>query len=144
MASSLLQARMAYALGFLVFWACSGSDNVTGPEDGSNPPSQTVTRATFSSIQSTVFTPTCALSGCHSGAQRPNLTAGQAYNNIVNVASTQGIDYIEPGDPDNSYLYRKLTGNNIVGTRMPRGRTPLAQAVLDSIRVWIERGAPNN
>ena len=117
--------------------ACS-EDSVTNP--GNNQP----TLATFSSIQATVFSPRCAISGCHNGAERPNLSASGAFNNIVNVRSTQNLDYVEPGSPDNSYLYRKLTGSGITGDRMPRGQAPLAQAVTDSIKVWIQNGALNN
>ncbi|MBM3262485.1 MAG: hypothetical protein FJY97_03545 [candidate division Zixibacteria bacterium] len=100
--------------------------------------------ATFSAIQSQVFTPQCALSGCHAGTETPNLSAGVAYNNIVNVASTQTLDYIEPGNSTTSYLYKKLTGSGIVGNAMPRGGAALSTARLDSIRAWIDRGAANN
>lgn len=118
----------------LLALACSG-DSVTGPT--------TISDTTFSSIQQEIFTPTCAITGCHNGSERPNLSSGVAYNNIVNVKSTQSSDYVEPGDPDNSYLYRKLTGVNISGALMPRGSS-LSAAVADSIRIWIENGALNN
>jgi hypothetical protein len=103
-------------------------------------------RAWFSSIQDTVFNVHCALSGCHiAGSQRPNLTQGFAYNNIVNIPSSQGRDYIKPGDPDNSYLYIKISnGSGIAGDVMPRGNPRLSQAIQDSIRAWIENGAPDN
>jgi hypothetical protein len=114
-----------------------------GDDSGTNP-TNVSTLSTFSSIRTNVFTPVCAVSGCHNGSERPNLSASVAYANIVNVPSTQGLDYIEPGNPDNSYLYRKLAGVNIVGDRMPRGRAPLPQAAIDSIRVWIQKGALNN
>ena len=120
------------------FYAC-GSDTGTGPQ---NP--ATLSRATFTSIQQKLFMPTCAISGCHNGRERPTLSAGAAYNNIVNVLSSRGVDYIEPGDPNNSYLYRKITGVNIQGALMPRSGSALSQAVKDSVRVWIENGALNN
>lgn len=127
----------------LVLSTCFGLPACSN-DTATNPTNSSPTFATFSSIQGTVFSPRCAVSGCHNGAERPTLSAGAAYNNIVNVRSTQGLDYIEPGNADNSYLYRKLTGVNISGDRMPRGQAPLAQAVMDSIRVWIQNGAPNN
>ena len=38
-------------------------------------------------VQTAIFTPTCAVSGCHNGSQFPNLSAGVALGNTVNVAS---------------------------------------------------------
>ena len=81
--------------------------------------------ATFAQVQETVFNVSCALSGCHGDAAWPNLSAGQAFDNIVDVESSRGIALVEPGDPDNSYLYHKLLADSdIDGSRMPRaGRT---------------------
>jgi len=105
---------------------------------------ENVVNARFSDIQTKVFNTSCALSGCHAGAVSPNLSAGEAYAAIVNRPSGQGGDYIEPGEPTNSYLFLKVLGSNISGQRMPRGAAPLSSAVLDSIRLWIENGALNN
>ena len=127
----------------MVLCACGG-DVGTNPDGVSTNPGAATTFATFASIQQTVFTPTCPVSGCHNGSERPNLSNGVAYGSIVNVQSTRGIDYIDPGDPDGSYLYRKITGVNITGARMPRNRSALSSAVTDSINVWIENGALNN
>lgn len=103
-------------------------------------------RATFAAIQDSVFTPTCAVPACHGGSQRPNLQEGAAYANTVNIPNLNGdFNYIMPGDPDNSYLYMKLTGDSrISGDRMPYQGIPLTQAVLDSIRLWIANGALMN
>ena len=76
-----------------------------------------------------------------------DLRAGAAYGNIVNVRSSQmsSLDRIEPSDPDNSYLYRKVNGGpSISGSRMPRGGAMLSQELRDLLRDWIERGAPND
>ncbi|MDX1481030.1 MAG: CHRD domain-containing protein [Woeseiaceae bacterium] len=105
--------------------------------------------ATFSEIQETIFTPTCATSGCHSGSNPPDgldLTAGAAYANIVNVASVQmpSLLRIAPGNPDDSYLVRKVQGTGIVASRMPLGQPPLSQAQINLIRAWVEDGAPDN
>lgn len=51
---------------------------------------------------------------------------------------------IEPGDPDNSYLVRKVEGSNIVANRMPLGAAPLDQEQIDLIRQWVTDGAPDN
>ena len=106
--------------------------------------------ATFTAVQQQIFTQSCAFSGCHGGsspAQGMDLRAGAAYSNIVNVRSSEmsSLDRIEPSDPDNSYLYLKVIGDSsISGSRMPRGRAPLSQNLIDLLRDWIERGAPND
>lgn len=94
------------------------------------------------SIQA-IFNQNCAVSLCHNGIQEPTLLANVAYNSIVNISSSQGLDYIEPGDPDQSYLYLKITGDSrIVGSRMPQGQPPLSNSDIAAIRAWIENGAP--
>jgi hypothetical protein len=106
--------------------------------------------ATFTQVQSQIFTASCALSGCHTGsspAQGMNLSEGSAYSNIVNVPSNEQptLDRIEPNDPAASYLYLKVTGDpSIVGEQMPFGGPPLSQTLIDLLRNWIERGAPND
>jgi hypothetical protein len=106
----------------------------------------------FAAIQSDVFGPLC--SGCHTGPTGGalpggmNLTsAANSYAALVDVPSIQvpAMDRVEPGDPDNSYLIRKLEGGpGITGTRMPQGGPFLSQAEIDEIRSWIAAGAPDN
>jgi len=106
--------------------------------------------ATFTAVQTRIFNASCAFSGCHGGAapaQGMDLTSGMAYSNIVNVASTQqpSVDRIEPDDPARSYLYLKVIDDpSISGSPMPRGGPALAQELIDLLRDWIERGAPND
>lgn len=107
---------------------------------------------TLTQIQNQVFDPIC--SGCHGGPTGNNLpsgmnlsTAASSHAALVNVASIQqpALDRVEPGDPDNSYLIRKLEGGpNISASRMPQGGPFLNQATIDMIRQWISEGAPNN
>lgn len=105
--------------------------------------------ATFSFIQDNVFTPTCAVSGCHAGASPAagmDLTAGQAFTNIVGVTSGQAptLQRVNPGDADNSYLVQKIEGTATVGERMPRGGPPLSSELIQNIREWVDAGAENN
>ena len=108
---------------------------------------------TLSQIQAAVFTPIC--SGCHSGANPPggalpssqNLTAGNSFAALVGVASLEqpALRRVKAGDPDGSYLIRKLEGaSDISGSRMPLGGPFLDQATIDQIKSWIASGAPNN
>jgi len=105
--------------------------------------------ATFTFIQDNVFTPNCTFSGCHSGgspAMGQNLTAGQAYSNIVNVPSAEvpGLMRIEPGNANNSYLIQKVEGTAAVGDRMPLGRPALSAELIQALREWTDAGAENN
>lgn len=99
----------------------------------------------FAAIQAAVFDPICT--ECHAGpaaAIGMRLSADVSYAMLVGVASLEmpGLLRVAPGDPDASYLVRKLEGRDIVGGRMPLGRAPLPQAQIDAIRSWIAQGAP--
>jgi len=105
--------------------------------------------ATFTRVQGEVFSVNCALAGCHAGNSPTggmNLTAGVAYANIVGVHSTERADLnrIQPGDPDRSYLVKKIRGDaDIVGSPMPLiGSITAAQRQL--VIDWVRRGAPND
>jgi hypothetical protein len=100
----------------------------------------------FSEIQNAVFTPTCAVSGCHVGASAPQglrLDATNSYALLVGVASNEdpGVLRVAPGDPGNSYLIHKLEGTASAGARMPLNGTPLVQSDINTIRQWITDGA---
>jgi hypothetical protein len=103
--------------------------------------------ADFQSIQDNVFTPIC--SKCHIGAGAPHglqLDAAHSYNLLVGVPSSEdpSLLRVKPGDPDNSYMVRKIEkAPGIVGGQMPLGETPLPQATIDAIRQWITDGAAN-
>ena len=99
----------------------------------------------FSEIQASVFTPTCATSTCHAGANPQanlNLDATNSYAMLVGVASTQdpGTQRVNPTNPGNSYLIQKLEGPGASGGQMPPSGA-LPQADIDTIRQWITAGA---
>lgn len=131
----------AFALFAVLLAGCEHADAL-GPEEPDEP--------TFTAVQEQIFSRSCALSGCHAGASAPlglDLSAGQAYANTVGVPSVEVPDLlrIAPGDPDASYLVKKVQGDpDIVGGRMPLGRDPLPQAQIDLLRDWIEAGAAND
>lgn len=105
--------------------------------------------ATFTRVQNEIFTPTCGALGCHDPLGRQQgliLTAGRAYADIVNVPSTEiaSLKLVTPGDPNNSYLFRKITGAGITGDRMPQGGPFLNDAQIKLVNDWIRRGAPND
>jgi len=112
----------------------------------------------FSSIQQTIFSASdpsgrLACVGCHTDQGRTPpvnlvLTEGRSYQQLVGRASTgkPGATLVIPGDPDNSYLVKKLErAPDIVGERMPRNNGPfLTEGQMRVIRRWISDGAANN
>lgn len=100
--------------------------------------------ATLESIQANVFDASCIV--CHSGAAAPlglRLDADSSYVSLVGVASRQvsSVLRVAPGEPDRSYLIRKLEGTAAEGARMPLGGSPIPQATIDFVRQWITDGA---
>ena len=117
------------------------------------PPTPTPTpppAPTLSELQSSIFTVSCALSGCHAGAspqEGMSLEAGNTWSAIVNVTSTEqgSLNRVTPGDPNASYLIRKLEGGpGISGQQMPRGGPFLSAAQIQRVRDWVTAGALNN
>jgi hypothetical protein len=97
----------------------------------------------FSEIQAGLFTPTC--SSCHGGASPSaglNLEAASSYASLVGIPSTQnaGVQLVNPGNPDASYLIDKLEGTAATGNVMPPSGG-IAQVDIDMVRQWITDGA---
>jgi hypothetical protein len=139
---------------FLLLWAgCSGDGSTLGPDgtlsdgDGDMQPTEAVTLAQLSAE---IFTPRCAISGCHSGsfpAGNMSLEASRIASQIIDVASSGKPDEkrIIPGEPDNSYLLKKLRGTSgIVGSQMPLSGRRLTADEIARIARWVEDGAEAN
>ena len=138
--------RKTLLASLLFFVACGKLETPTSPGSGGEPIDPT---ATFTRVQTEIFTPTCAQLGCHDTIGRQEqqiLSSGRAYAQTVGVASVESpsLKRVTPGDPENSYLYRKITGSGITGDRMPQGLPPLTDAQIKLVRDWIRRGAPND
>ena len=100
----------------------------------------------FAEIQQNIFTPSCAVSGCHTTASSIgglDLSAGFALANLVDVGSSADAvtKRVKPGDPENSYLMQKLVGGASRGQPMPPGGPALSDSDLELIRSWIRAGA---
>ena len=145
-AKSRMLGTVALAAFLLVTAACEGG-GVHDPDFGmlDSPVSPTL-----SSIQSSVFSQSCAFVGCHGGdtpAQGLELAPGAAFENLVGAPSSEQPSFlrVKPGDAGDSYLFMKLVGDRrIDGERMPFGGDPLDITQLDAIMTWIENGAPND
>jgi hypothetical protein len=115
-----------------------------------------------------IFAANCALAtACHSkGTAMPPVlgdvpgmmttTAADVSAAIVGVKSVEvpALNFVTAGDPQNSYLMRKVESDNPgcglactstppagCMTRMPNGATPLSAADQGKIRDWIKAGA---
>ena len=100
--------------------------------------------ASFSSIQSHVFTPICT--ACHAGGAAPQglrLDAANSFTMLVGVSSAEvpGLKRVAPGDAANSYIIHKLEGHQSVGARMPFGGPYLDTQTIALILQWIDNGA---
>lgn len=119
---------------------------LAGCADDDDPVASSPPEPTYSWIQANVFNARCT--GCHDTTSPPEgLSLVNAYPNIVNVPSSQqpGVDRIEPGLPDSSYLIRKVEGDpSITGVRMPAIGAALSTATIDAMRQWVTDGALNN
>jgi len=102
---------------------------------------------TLQAVQAAIFTPHCAISGCHVGAGAPfglDLSDGAAYGNLVNVPSAElpAFDRIEPSVAEDSYLFMKVSDDpRMLGDPMPALGSPLSAQKLQLLADWIGQGA---
>ena len=138
---------LGYLIVIIVFFFSCSSDSPTDPITNNNNTNTSSDLSTFSEIQKKVFNPTCAVSGCHTGANPPNnldLSEGNAYGNLVDVNSVENstLKRVQPGDDSQSLLIKKLKGDGT--SRMPPMGSALSNDVIDSVAKWINLGAANN
>ena len=128
----------------LFLWAGCGDPAGDGPYgDGDGSP--ITGDFNWCTIRDSILTPECA--SCHQGAAPSGGVdlSGDPYTHIVGVASSvAGVNYINPGDPDTSYLFLKMSGRQAevggAGSTMPLSG-PVDQSLLDGIETWILAGA---
>ena len=138
--------RVAGIVVGLIVTSCGSPKQLPlGPGGGTPDPN-----ATFTRVEAEILAPSCALTGCHAGAAPQagmDLTASAAFGSIVRVPSVERGDLfrIDPGDPERSYLVKKVRGDaDISGSAMPLGGTPLSTQRLTLLTDWVLRGAPRD
>ncbi|HVT58855.1 MAG TPA: hypothetical protein VHR45_10685 [Thermoanaerobaculia bacterium] len=142
--------RLLVALaGLALLAALVGCGTVKSPTEP--PPGSASGALTFTQIQNGIFSLTCAKAGCHNAASAQEgmvLEAGVSYGLIVGHPATEApsLQRVKPGDPEHSYLLKKLRGDpDITGSRMPLSGPPfLTPQQIAGIAAWIQAGAPNN
>lgn len=143
---------MLQAASICFLFGCAGNGvgldengNPIGSDNGGLP---VAFDPTFSNIQQNVFDRICI--DCHVGVAAPEglqLNAQNSYDHLVSIRSNERPDLfrVDPGNPDMSYIIRKLEGGpDITGGPMPLDRPPLDQRTINAIRLWIAQGAPRN
>ncbi|HRE90308.1 MAG TPA: hypothetical protein PK095_14335 [Myxococcota bacterium] len=103
---------------------------------------------TWTGMVQTILEVNCG--GCHD-AETPNaglpLAGAAVYDALLaEGAAPGGLRFIEPGSPEQSYLWLKLVNDPAIeGSPMPSspisGWRPLPTRELDAIRAWITDGA---
>lgn len=138
--------RVCGILCLVLFAISCAGDGVLN--SGATPPPNGA--PTLTSLQSSIFTPRCALPECHASPmpqQGMDLSAGKTYVYVVGVDSTElsGFKRISPGNSADSYLFMKISSDpRIAGTPMPADNTTLSQAEVDAIGAWIDAGAKDD
>ncbi len=118
------------------------------PTAGGDPTFDSFTCEIFGQVKK-FFRTSCLGSGCHtsvSGAGGLVLEGTRPYADLVNsvsLVSKETLMRVKPGDPDRSFLMRKLEGNLVTGEGdpMPHGGGTLPASQIRLIRHWIEDGA---
>jgi hypothetical protein len=117
--------------------------------------------SSYGLIYTKIFSTSCALSGCHSEAQKrkdpagtePYLEGEVAYTSLINAtpdngqAAAAGLKLVVPTDPDNSFLYQKIifdSSSHKFGAAMPGGGLTLTADQILFVRQWIVSGAPHD
>jgi len=106
------------------------------PEEDAGPAT-----VSFAADVAPVIRSSCGGTGCHN-VSNPYRFLTTSRTGCTSVTERR---WVVPGDPDASYVVRKLEGTSgICGLRMPRLRTPLTAEEIGRIRTWIAEGARNN
>lgn len=144
--------RSVFALVFVLLYA--GCEHVDNNEDvGCNTPFvESDYPASTVSFQNDVL-PIFANNSCSSGFCHGNTDSPPSNFLVLDAVSVLGPGNeavqletcnIIRGNPDESYLVKKLMGTAEIGERMPLGGDPIAAADLATIRQWITEGARDN
>lgn len=100
-------------------------------------------------LEQEYFAGSCTFSSCHSAKKKAGglvLEPGKARASLVGIPAlnlgAKGQHRVKPGDPDGSYLLRRVS-QDLDGGLMPLGATePVDPCAIEALRKWIAAGAP--
>ena len=104
----------------------------------------------YGALSEQLFVPRCAVAGCHDDGTAAGglvLTRERGRAMLVGVpvgaAAATGWRRVEPGDPDRSFLVRKLYPPVPLswGLPMPSDGTVLDEPSREAVVEWVRRGA---
>lgn len=100
----------------------------------------------FASDVQPILTQHCVMCHLPGAAQGDHSLYPDAWASMVNAPSVQSpLQLVEPGSPETSYSYLKLTGEHLEaggsGEIMPFPNGPLSADEISIFRRWIEQGA---
>jgi hypothetical protein len=134
----LFVALAAFAVLIVIGCADFGVGLPGDDDDGGNNGGNDTVTVHFATQILPIFQANCAGNGCHSPC-RANNGGGLC---LVSHASLMAGGSVIPGNSENSLMTRYLDGREI--PRMPYGRLPLNESLVQLIRAWIDEGALNN
>lgn len=125
-------------------------DNINYPTPPT--PVDTLNPSSFVALQRNIFTPRCAVPGCHDGHFEPDFrTLQSSYSTLVyhpiikNNANNSFQFRVVPFNKGQSVLYERLTNCCFVNQddRMPQDNigVPLESTHINNIAAWIDNGA---
>lgn len=128
-----------FAIVVLAIIGCAdfGSGPVPLEDDGGNGGGDTST-VFFAAQILPIFQANCGGNFCHNPCGPNN---GHALC-LVSHATLTSAEVVIPGDAQNSLMVRYLDGRQ--SPRMPYGRLPLSDSLIQLIRTWIDEGALDN
>ena len=125
------------------------------PDAGTDPTGDSLDcdNGAFAHIRREIFATSCATTSCHSSLAAKGgliLEGMTAYSQLYQMpatneaASAAHFLRVRPGFPDDSFLYKKITGQLALGEgdRMPQIGLPQSDEDVNLIRRWIEAGSP--
>ncbi|MGA7124161.1 MAG: hypothetical protein WBY94_28925, partial [Polyangiaceae bacterium] len=132
----------------------AGGSSSGGSGGGSGGGADAGPAVTFTSLYTSIITPTCL--PCHGGAGAGQMTGklnlstqGLAYTDLTNATGTLGAacmgkgPLVVAGNHATSLLWEKLQPTPICGSQMPEKST-LTAAQIAEVAAWIDDGAKNN
>jgi hypothetical protein len=139
----------SFVFGFGFVLASTALQGCSSDEGGGS--SEPVDCKTTAGVVKKVFQPKCGQSGCHSASDSPDLVSSGFEKKLIGQFSSTcpGQAQVVPGDPEKSYVYRKVTdAKPSCGSPMPFGGAPLSADEIACVRDWIDAlpggGAPTD